>query len=206
MSSNDFNLFLEKTMKNISLFLAVALSIVMAVIGIGAGYWLTPQYSLSMYDKNSMDLGQPDKWVDLRYLDGMIAHHRGAILLAEKASISQRTEIRNLCKEILKNEPVAIAELYKWKKEWYGDQRKVRDPQVANLGSSDSKLDLRFLNALIAHHENGVRMTREIRLKSSRSEVLDNADAVELFLKGGLGMLREWRKELYNVIDTNPYL
>ncbi|NTU45559.1 MAG: DUF305 domain-containing protein [Chlorobiaceae bacterium] len=193
-------------MKNISLSLAVALSIVMAVIGIGAGYWLTPQYSLSMYDKNTMNLGQADKWVDLRYLDGMIAHHRGAILLAEKASISQRTEIRNLCKEILKNEPVAIAELYQWKKEWYGDQRKVRDPEVANLGSSDSKLELRFLNALIAHHENGVRMTREIRLKSSRSEVLDNADAVEQFLKGGLGMLREWRKEWYNLIDTNPYL
>lgn len=193
-------------MQKVSLYLTVALIIVSGVIGIGTGYWLTPQYSLSMYDKNSMDLGAPDKWLDLRYLDAMIAHHRGAMLLAGQAAVSGRDEIRTLSADILKNEPVAIEELYRWKKEWYGDSKKVRDPQVAHLGKYDKKLDLRFLNALIAHHENGIRMTREIRMKSSRTEILDNADAVELFLGGGLGMLREWRKAWYNVVDTNPYL
>ncbi len=193
-------------MQKISISLALSLSIVIAIAGIGVGYWLTPQYTLSMYDKNTMNLGQPDKWVDLRYIDAMIAHHRGAMHLAEQAAISNRKEIRALSADILKNEPVAIAELYRWKKEWYGDQKTVRDTPVAHLGSVDKTFDLRFLNALIAHHENGIRMTREIRIKSSRSEILDNADAVELFLKGGLGILREWRTLWYNVIDTNPYL
>ncbi|MEI8033134.1 MAG: DUF305 domain-containing protein [Chlorobiaceae bacterium] len=193
-------------MQKISLSLAVSLAIVMLVAGIGIGYSLTPQYSLSMYDRNTMDLGQPDKWVDLRYIDAMIAHHRGAILLAEEAAISERAEIKSLGADIRKNEPVAIAELYRMKKEWYGDRRRVSDPQVPKLGSYDKTFDLRFLNALVAHHENGIRMTRDIRLKSSRAEIIDNADAVEQFLKGGIAMLRGWRKTWYNVIDSSPYL
>jgi uncharacterized protein (DUF305 family) len=153
-----------------------------------------------------MDLGQPDKWVDLRYLDAMIAHHRGAMLIAEQARISKRAEITGLTAEILRDEVGNISELYAWKKQWYGDSRKVPDPQIPHFGKYDRTFDLRFLNALIAHHENGIRMTREIRLKSSRTEVLDNADDVEQFLQGGLGMLRSWRTQWYNVSDPNPCL
>jgi len=193
-------------MKNISLALAVSLMIVSGVAGIGVGYWLTPEYRMSMYDRETMDLGQPDKWVDLRYLDAMVAHHREAMLLAGQARSSGRKEVRQLASEILRDEPAKIAELYRWKKAWYGDSRSVRDPEVPHLGTPDRTFDLRFLNALIIHHENGIRMTREIRRKSSRNQVLDNADSVELFLRGGLGMLREWRKAWYQVIDTNPYL
>jgi uncharacterized protein (DUF305 family) len=191
-------------MRKISLYLSIALMVVSCIIGMGTGYWLTPEYRSSMYDKNTMDLGPPDKWLDQRYLDAMIAHHRGAMLLALQASKSGRREITALASDILKNEPIAINELYRWKKEWYGNSRNVQDPGVAHLGKVDRTFDLRFLNALIAHHENGIRMTREVRLKSSRSEILDNADAVELFLHNGIGMLREWRKAWYNVIDTNP--
>ena len=194
----------DTIMQKISLSLAISLMIVSGIVGIGTGYWLTPQYNVSMFDKNSMNLGQPDKWVDLRYIDAMISHHRGAVKLAEEASISSRAEIRKLTGEIQKNEPIAIAELYGWKKTLYGDVKTVQDPKVAHLGSYNKSFDLRFINALIAHHENGIRMTREIRLKSSNSDILDNADAVELFLRGGISMLREWRKEWYNIIDTTP--
>ncbi|NTU53936.1 MAG: DUF305 domain-containing protein [Chlorobiaceae bacterium] len=191
-------------MQKISLALAIALMIVSAVAGIGIGYRLTPQYMLSMYDKNIMDLGQPDKWVDLRYIDAMIAHHRGAMLLAEEARRSERPEIRDLAAAILKDEPKNIDELYLWKKSWYSDTRPVRDPQVPRLTAVDKTFDLRFLNALIAHHRNGVLMTREIRLKSSRPEILDNADAVEQFLTGGIAMLRSWRTKWYNVTEPQP--
>lgn len=186
-------------MTKISIYLASALMIITGVLGIGIGYYLTPQYTLTMYDKNTMDLGRADKWVDLRYVNAMIAHHRGAILLAEQAQVSQRPDIQNLTKDILKNEPVAIAELYAWKKAWYNDIRVVADPISPKLGSYDEKLDLRFLNALIAHHELGVTMTKDIRTKSSRVEVLNNADAVEAFLNGGIEMLKGWRINWYAI-------
>jgi uncharacterized protein (DUF305 family) len=193
-------------MQKISISLAVALTIVSAIAGIGVGYWYTPQYSMSMYDKNMMGLGEPDKWVDLRYLDGMIAHHREAVRLAEQAGISERAEIKKLSAEIRKNEEIAIAELYHWKKEWYGDSKPVLEPHTAHLGSYNKTFDLRFLNAFIAHDENGKRMTQEIRLKSSRNEVLDNADKVERELHEELGRLMELRKEWYGSSDMNTHL
>ncbi len=170
------------------------------LIGTGIGYFLTPEYRLSMYEKIPMDLGRADRGLDKRYIDSMAAHHRGAMLLAEQASNgSQRKEIKDLSADILAGEPKLIEELYSWKKDWYGDSRKARDPIVANLGSADEKFDLRFLNALIAHHEAGIEMTREARQKSSRTEVLNNADAVEAFLVKTLETFKAWRLEWYNV-------
>lgn len=180
--------------------LAVSLMIVSAVIGLAAGYFLTPEYRLAMYDKNPMTLGPADRWIDQRYLNAMIAHHRGAMLLAEQAEReSRRPEIQALAAKILKDEPAAIAELQGWKKAWYRDDRPVKDPAPVRLGSADATFDLRFLNALIAHHEAGLLMTKEIKLKSSRPEVLDNANAVETFLTTTLKVFKDWRSDWYKL-------
>lgn len=184
----------------ISIYLALGLVVVGSVLGIGFGYYLTPEYKTTMNENNSMSLGQADRSFDLRYINAMIAHHRGAMLLAEQLGQSTtRPEMKTLSKSILSDEPKAIAELYAWKKDWYGDTKSVRDPIVANLGQADSKFDLRFLNAIIAHHEAGILMTKETRMKSSRAEILDNADAVEAFLSGGLQTLNGLRSTWYNI-------
>lgn len=181
-----------------SWYLTASLVIVAGILGMATGYFLTPEYA--MYDKTTMTLGRPDRLLDLRYINAMIAHHRGAILLAEQArEMSKRPEIRDLAEEITVSEPKLIAELYTWKLDWYGDRRKAVDPIVPRLGAYTDTFDLRFLNALIAHHEAGIVMTREVRLKSSRAEILDNADAVEVFLKKSGDMLQDWRKNWYNL-------
>lgn len=186
-------------MSTISSLLAVSLIVVAGIVGIGFGYWLTPEYQSTMYDKSPMDLGRADRLLDLRYIDAMIAHHRGAMLLAEQARVqSNRQEIKDLSAMILAEEPAAIAELYAWKKAWYNDTRTVKDPEVVNLGTYDELFDLRFLNALIAHHDEGLEMTREVSVKSSRAEILNNADAVDTFLKTTRVVLTGWRTEWYN--------
>lgn len=184
----------------VSIYLALGLTVVGVTLGIAFGYYLTPEYKFSMYEKNEMSLGPADRTFDLRYINEMISHHRGAMLLAEQlAKNSARPEMKTLAQNILNDEPAAIAELYAWKKEWYGDTKKVRDPIVANLGPADEKFDLRFLNAIIAHHESGIMMTKETRQKSSRAEILNNADAVEAFLSNGLETLKGIRSNWYNI-------
>lgn len=184
----------------ISIYLALGFMVAGVVAGMAFGYYLTPEYKTSMYDKNVMTLGAADRTFDLRYINAMIAHHRGAMLLAEQlAERTTRPEMQALAANILADEPKAIAELYAWKKDWYGDTKQVRDPIVANLGESGETFDLRFLNAIIAHHETGILMTKETRLKSSRAEILNNVDAVEAFLSGGLEALKGLRKSWYNI-------
>lgn len=169
------------------------------MLGLLGGYFVSPTYQQTMYDKDEMGFGKADRFVDLRYLNQMAAHHRGAMLLAEQIKDkTTRPELKELSEAILIGEPKLIDELYGWKRDWYKDSRKVTDPVVANLGSADDKVDLRFLNALIAHHEAGIEMTKEIRTKSNRAEVLNNADTVEAFLDGSLTTLKGWRKEWFN--------
>jgi uncharacterized protein (DUF305 family) len=187
-------------MSKISTTLAISLMIVVGILGWLAGYASTPEYRAGMYDKTAMDLGRPDRTLDLRYINAMITHHRAAMLLASQANReTQRADIRDLTAKILQDEPKAIAELYAWKKEWYKDTKQVRDPVVPHLGTFDEKFDLRFLNALIAHHEAGLAMTKEIRTKSSRAEILNNADAVENFLTTTIKILKDWRTQWYSI-------
>jgi uncharacterized protein (DUF305 family) len=187
-------------MKTISLPLSLSFIVVALITGIAIGYLATPEYRQTMYASSRMDLGPADRWLDQRYIDAMIAHHRGAMLVAgQAAQNSSRDEIKKLAADILAGEPKLIAELYDWKKSWYGNERAVKDPVVPNLGAADSTFDLRFLNAVIAHHEAGISMTNEVRVKSTRSDVLDNADAVEQFLSGGITMLKDWRSQWYNI-------
>lgn len=184
----------------ISIYLTSGLVIVGVMLGVAFGYYITPDYKVSMYEKNSMSLGQADRTFDLRYVNAMISHHRGAMLLAEQlGKNTTRPEMKTLSQNILNDEPKAIAELYSWKKDWYGDTKSVRDPIVANLGPAGDTFDLRFLNAIIAHHEAGIVMTKETRLKSSRAQILDNANAVEAFLSNGLETLKGLRTTWYNI-------
>lgn len=187
-------------MKTISATLAGSLIIVSGILGIMFGYYITPEYQQHMYAKDTMDIGEADRWADLRYMNMMIAHHRGAMLLAEQAyRHGQRDEIKQLASDILRTEPVLIEELYNLRRRWYGDARRVKDPETVNLGTADDTFDLRFLNALIAHHEAGVKMAREVRGVSQRREILDNADAVEYSLSSSSAVLRKWRLDWYNV-------
>jgi hypothetical protein len=187
-------------MKSMNTFLAISFILVAFVVGLAGGYFITPDYQRTMYENEQMGFGKADRFVDLRYIDQMAAHHKGAMLLAAQIEDkTDRPELKKLADDIQVGEPKLIAELYSWKKEWYNDTRPAVDPVVANLGGKDENSDLRFLNALIAHHEDGIEMTKEIRTKSSRAEVLTNADAVEQFLSQSLIKLREWRKNWYNV-------
>ena len=73
-------------MSKISTTLAISLMIITGIIGVVIGYSITPDYQAGMYDKTAMDFGRPDRTLDLRYINTMIAHHRGAMLLAEQVS------------------------------------------------------------------------------------------------------------------------
>lgn len=187
-------------MQKINTMLAISLMTVSFLMGSVAGYFISPTYQQTMFVKEEMGLGKADRFVDLRYMQQMIAHHKSAILLADQvADASHREELRTLGNEIKTNEPKLIGELYDLKKKLYNDGRKIADPTVVQLGKVNNTFDLRFLNALIAHHEEGIQMTKEIKSKSSNPIIIDNADAVENFLTTTLPTLKNYRAQWFNV-------
>ncbi len=57
---------------------------------------------------------------DKAFLDEMIPHHEGAVLMAQKVlEVSERPELRKLAEEIIIAQEKEITQMETWKKEWF---------------------------------------------------------------------------------------
>lgn len=60
-----------------------------------------------------------DAGFDLRFLDAMIPHHEGAVVMAKEAlAKSKRPEVKKLAQNIIASQQVEIKEMQGWKKAW----------------------------------------------------------------------------------------
>ncbi len=181
--------------------LIAASLILFFIFGMMAGYFLTPEYAMQNERMRSAhDLGPADRYVDLRYLDNMIAHHQAAIYLLEQAQAhSQRPEIQELAQAVIAADLAEIEELYAYKRAWYNNTRRVSEFEKINLGTADERFDLRLLNALLAHHHQAIDAAMDISTKSVRNEVLDLADQTATALRANAEVLEAYRKDWYEL-------
>lgn len=179
-----------------------SLIIIAFVLGLSTGFILSPEYATKMQSRGNqmVELGKADKFVDLRYIDNMIAHHLNAINMATQAkSISKRPEIVSLANDIITADEKGIKILYQQKQDWYKNTRQITNYEKINLGSYDDNFDLRFLNALIAHHDEAITNAKEIRTKSNRNEILNLADKVIQSLSASKANLIDWHNNWYKI-------
>lgn len=179
----------------------IGILLVILLIGVGIGYWLTPEYKMQdIRVKSSHDLGIADQWVDLRYIDNMIAHHLSAMYLLEQAQQqTDRNEIKELAQAVITADKKGIETLYAQKLEWYSNDRQVTQFNKTNVGTKDDKFDLRLINALLIHHQEAIDSAKDISSKSVRNEVLNTASEVTASLTANAEQLRQWRKEWYGI-------
>jgi uncharacterized protein (DUF305 family) len=89
------------------------------------GMMLTGDVRKDMRMTNEMmlkHLGKPDREYDVRFIDMMIPHHEGAILMAKDAlKNATHKEIKEMAAVIIKDQQKEIEQLNKWRKNWYGD-------------------------------------------------------------------------------------
>jgi uncharacterized protein (DUF305 family) len=166
----------------------------------------------------SMNLGVADADYDLRFIDGMTPHHQGAIAMAEDVlKNSQRPELKKLAKEIIQAQKKEITQMGEWRKAWYpkADEKLMMWHAEANhtmamtpefrhsmmmsmdLGSADNKFDLRFLEAMIPHHEGALVMAKDAIAKSKRPEINKLAQEILDSQKAEIDQMKQWRKSWY---------
>ncbi|RUR85804.1 DUF305 domain-containing protein [Chlorogloeopsis fritschii PCC 9212] len=166
-----------------------------------------------------MDLGSADVNYDLRFIDAMIPHHQGAVEMAQEAQQkSKRPEIKKLADEIIKAQNQEITQMKQWRTAWYpkaGDKPMAYDTQQrktvemssqqmqdmmmsTNLGAADQEFDLRFINAMIPHHEGAVTMAKDTLQKSQRSEIKQLAQNIISSQDTEINQMKQWRKAWYN--------
>jgi uncharacterized protein (DUF305 family) len=166
----------------------------------------------------SMDLGPADADLDLRFIDAMTPHHQGAVEMAKAAQQkSKRPEIQKLAAEIIKAQDKEIAQMKQWRKTWYpkaSDTPMAYDAQMdhmmamspeqkqgmmmsQDLGAADDDFDLRFINAMIPHHEGAVTMAKEVLGKTKRPEIKQMAKAIIASQQTEIQQMKQWRKAWY---------
>lgn len=177
------------------------------------------QHKSSMNHSMAMDLGAADANYDLRFIDGMALHHRGAIEMAKEAEQkSQRPEIKKLARNMIISQNREENELLqKWRKVWYpkaGSQPMAYNPQMGHtmqmssdqmqsmmmkmdLGAADADFDLRFMNAMIPHHEGAVTMAQDALNKSKRSEVKQLAQDIITSQSAEIEQMNQWKQAWY---------
>ncbi|MEH2292686.1 DUF305 domain-containing protein [Nostoc sp.] len=173
----------------------------------------------SMNHGMGMDLGPADANFDLRFIDAMIPHHQGAVEMAKEAQQkSKRPEIKKLADNIIKSQNQEITQMKQWRQAWYpkaGDKPMAYNSQMGhnmemssdqmktmmmsqNLGAADAEFDLRFINAMIPHHEGAVTMAQDTLSKSKHPEIKQLAQEIIKAQNTEIKQMQQWRKAWYN--------
>ncbi len=165
-----------------------------------------------------MDLGPADADFDLRFIDAMTPHHQGALEMAKEAQQkSKRPEIKKLADNIIKSQNQEITQMKQWRQAWYpsagnkpmayhsqmGHMMEMSSEQIQamkmsqDLGAADAEFDLRFINAMIPHHEGAVKMAQDALTKSKRPEIKQLAQEIIKAQDTEIKQMQQWRKSWY---------
>lgn len=168
---------------------------------------------------HGMDLGPADAEFDLRFIDAMTPHHQGAVEMATEAKQkSKRPEIQTLANDIIAAQKKEIAQMKQWRQAWYpkasaepvayhskmGHSMPMTQDQMKSmmmsmdLGAADAEFDLRFINAMIPHHQGAVTMAQDALAKSNRPEIQKLAKDIISSQKAEISQMGQWRKAWYN--------
>ncbi|WP_414550755.1 DUF305 domain-containing protein [Anabaena sp. CCY 0017] len=168
---------------------------------------------------HAMDLGPADASYDLRFIDGMILHHQGALDMAKEAQEkSQRPEMKKLADEIITAQNQEIAQMQQWRSAWYPDagdkamayhaemghamemtpEQKQAMMMSMDLGAADAEFDLRFINGMIPHHEGALDMAQDALEKSQRPEMKKLAEEIIQAQETEINQMKQWRQAWYN--------
>ncbi|MEG4837742.1 DUF305 domain-containing protein [Microcoleus sp. B9-D4] len=166
----------------------------------------------------SMDLGPADAEYDLRFIDGMTLHHQGAVNMAKEVlNKSKRPEMKKIANEMIAAQNREINQMKEWRKAWYAkasstpmayhapmSHTMAMTPEQMqsmmmsmDLGAADDQFDLRFLNAMIPHHEGALVMAQDALKKSKRPEINKLSQEIVTSQKQEIEQMKEWRQAWY---------
>lgn len=168
------------------------------------------QCSASTTDGPFMGMADPNGPYDLRFIDEMIMHHRGAIMSSEMMiADSEHPELRDLAQRIKESQQRQIDQMLDWRAKWYPD---AAAPEMDNSmggmmdgngmmrGMMDGEMaDRMFLRMMIPHHQLAVEMAEDALvnaehedLKTLAQEITEGQSAEMTEMEG---YLRDWYDE-----------
>lgn len=119
---------------------------------------------------------------DAQFLDRMIKHHQEGIAMAKMAQQkSQTQEIKDMTQKMINDQQKELTQMQQWRNDLYANVPKAREMgpamDMSELQSSRGKVfDDRFLAKMSEHHEMGMKMFEEARVKASNQNIRNFAN------------------------------
>lgn len=153
-------------------------------------------------DHGTMAAG--DAPYDAAFIDGMIMHHDGAIIMANQAlEQAERPEIKELANAIVSAQEAEIGQMKDWRTAWYPALAETSgmgmDMGPMDVPAGAAPFDQRFLQAMIPHHQSAIVMARDALQKAEHQEIKDLANAIISAQETEISQMQQWLKDWYGL-------
>ena len=146
---------------------------------------------------------------DHQFLDTMVAHHQGAVEMAQLAETrSARDELKTLAKKMIEDQQSEIKQMQDWKAKWYagkGDAMNMKMPGMHEsmkgmsmdkiAASKGAAFDAMFIDMMTKHHAGAVTMARNALKKAEHPEVKEIAKKMIDAQKEEMAQMKKWKAE-----------
>ncbi|MFN8467883.1 MAG: DUF305 domain-containing protein [Caldilineaceae bacterium] len=158
-----------------------------------------------MGDMGGMNMS-PDTAFDIRFIDSMIPHHQGAVAMAQQAlQQAEHPEIKQMAQQIIDAQNAEMKQMQDWRGAWYPNAGATEGMQMdmgngmnmMEVPAGDQPFDLRFIDAMIPHHQDAIMMAQEAQAKSEHPEVKQMAQQIIAAQQAEIKQLQEWRMAWY---------
>ncbi len=150
---------------------------------------------------------------DEEYIADMLAHHEGALNMAESAgAFAVHDEIRTLAGNIIQTQGAEVMKMRTWQKEW-GYKETMSGGHMSHSGGGmdmagdmvemQNKLqgltgeayDKEFLKQMIIHHEQAIEMSQYAETNAKHQEIKDLAADVISAQTTEIEQMKQWQKD-----------
>lgn len=163
-----------------------------------------------MMNMNS-DPGAAEAPYDLQFLDSMIHHHNGAIMMAKMVlGKTERPELKAFAQKVIDDQSKEIDYMKQLREQWYAGKPQAVNMEMPGMVGGmkimtgehmkemdqmpPAHFDEHFLNMMIAHHEGAVTMSKEAQKKAEHPEVKQLADKIIQAQGPEIEQMKKWKE------------
>lgn len=139
---------------------------------------------------------------DAQFIDGMVEHHRGAVVMAEQAlTQAQRPELKQLAQVIIATQQQEITQMQGWRSQWFPNLAPTGGMSMPmdamSVAEGPEPYDQRFLTAMIVHHQDALTMGRDALTKAEHAEIKQLATAIIAAQEAEIAQMQAWQAQWF---------
>ncbi len=165
------------------------------------------------HDMSNMESapGAANQPYDLQFIDSMIHHHEGAVMMSKMAlEKTENAELKPFLQKIIDDQDREITKMKGWRDMWYSGKPPALNMEMPgmkmgsekmNTGSHEKEMqamagkdfDLHFIDMMIPHHEGAIAMAKDALQKAEHAEIKALSNEVIREQEAEIKKMREWK-------------